>query len=113
MKISSLKTIQPGPVSHNPAIKKQQMLGNNELNHLVQFSQAVFPAGEIAGAHSHPDMTEVFFILSGTGQMRIDDQTVELEPGMCITVEAGEVHEIENTGETELVINYFGLNTQA
>jgi mannose-6-phosphate isomerase-like protein (cupin superfamily) len=109
MKISSLKTIQPGPVSHNPAIKKQQMLGMNELNHLVQFSQAIFPAGEIAGAHSHPDMNEIFFIQSGNGQMRIDDKTVELEPGMCITVEAGEVHEIENAGEADLVITYFGL----
>jgi mannose-6-phosphate isomerase-like protein (cupin superfamily) len=113
MKISSLKTIQSGPVSHNPAIKKQQLLGANELDYLIQFSQAIFPAGEIAGAHSHPDMTEVFFILSGTGQMRIDGKAIELESGMCITVEAGEVHEIENTGETELVINYFGLNTQA
>ncbi|HEY9201460.1 MAG TPA: cupin domain-containing protein [Gammaproteobacteria bacterium] len=111
MKISSLKTIQSGPVSHNPAIKKQQMLGTNELDHLIQFSQAVFPAGEIAGAHSHPDMNEVFFILSGTGQMRIDDKTIELEPGMCITVEAGEAHEIENTDEADLVINYFALPT--
>ncbi len=109
MKISSLKTIQPGQVSHNPAIKKQQMLGNNELDHLLQFSQAVFPAGEIAGAHSHPDMNEIFFILSGTGQMRIDGTVVELEAGMCITVEAGEVHEIENSGEIDLVVNYFGL----
>jgi len=109
MKISNLKAIQQGPVSHNPAIKKQQMLGSNELDQLIQFSQATFPAGEIAGAHSHPDMNEVFFILSGTGQMRIDDTTVELEPGMCIAVEAGEMHEIENTGESELVINYFGL----
>lgn len=111
MKISSLKTIQPGPVSHNPAIKKQQMLGNNELDHLIQFSQAVFPAGEVAGAHSHPDMNEVFFILSGTGQMRIDDTVVELEPGMCITVEAGEVHEIKNTDYVDLVITYFALAT--
>jgi mannose-6-phosphate isomerase-like protein (cupin superfamily) len=43
--------------------------------------------------------------------MRIDDKTVELEPGMCITVEAGEVHEIENTDEVDLVINYFALPT--
>lgn len=109
MKISTLKNIQPGPVSHNPAIKKQQMLCANELNHLLQFSQAVFPAGEIAGAHSHPDMNEVFFILSGTGQMRIDGKAIELEAGMCITVEAGEVHEIENTGQADLVVIYFGL----
>lgn len=111
MKISTLKTIQPGTVSHNPAIKKQQMLDNQQINHLIQFSQAVFPAGEKAPAHGHADMNEVFFIVSGTGQMRIDDKTVELEPGMCITVEAGEVHEIENTDEVDLVINYFALTT--
>lgn len=111
MKISTLKTIQPDTVSHNPAIKKQQLLGANELDHLIQFSQAAFPAGEKAPAHSHADMNEVFFILSGTGQMRIDDTHIELEAGMCITVEASETHEIENTGELDLVINYFGLST--
>ncbi len=32
-----------------------------------------------------------------------------LQPGNCYAVEVGEVHEIVNTGNTELILTYFGL----
>ncbi|MEE9355679.1 MAG: cupin domain-containing protein [Methylococcaceae bacterium] len=112
MKISTLDQAKQQEVSHNAAIKKRTLVQNGEIEHITHFSEAVFPPGEIAYAHSHQDMTEVFFIKSGTGLITVDNQPIALQSGMCITVEPHEVHELKNTGSTNLVVMYFGVTVK-
>ena len=109
MKLTSLSELTSEPVSHNPAIKKRVMLRLGDLPHLTNFSQASFAPGQIAAAHAHYDMCEVFFVESGSGVICIDGKDYPLQQGTCVAVEVGEVHEIVNTGTTELVLTYFGL----
>lgn len=109
MKFTALDRLPPEAVSHNAAIQKKVMLRSGELPHLVYFSQARFAPGQIAGAHHHPDMCEVFFVEAGTGIFRINGSDRPLAPGICIAVEPNEVHEVMNTGTEELVLTYFGI----
>ncbi|NJO39879.1 MAG: cupin domain-containing protein [Cyanobacteria bacterium CRU_2_1] len=109
MKQTALNLLPEEPVSHNPAIKKKVMLRLGDLPHLTNFSQARFAPGQIAMAHAHHNMCEVFFIEAGTGIIYIDDRRYPLDPGVCIAVEPGEVHEVINNGSEELVLTYFGL----
>lgn len=109
MKLSSLRELDYVEVSHNPKIKKQILLGNDALPNLISFSCAVFPPGEMAGAHSHADMSEVFFVQSGRGVINIDGKEYPLEKGVCAAVEVGEEHEIRNTGFEDLVLSYFAI----
>jgi quercetin dioxygenase-like cupin family protein len=109
MKTRSLSTLPTEGVSHNPGIAKQVMLRNGELPHLTQFAQARFAPGQVAAAHTHADMFEVFFVESGVGRMTVDGHAHHLQAGSCVAVEPGEVHELENVGHTELVVTYFGL----
>lgn len=111
MKITSLSSLKDTTVSHNPKITKRVMIANGEIANITNFSRAVFPPGEIAGSHSHGDMTEVFFIESGQGTITINNMQFTLSPGMCITVKPHEAHELNNTGSTELTVLYFGINT--
>ncbi len=85
------------------------MIANGEIEHITYFSRAVFPPGECAPVHHHNDMTEVFFIQSGSGQIIINDKLIDLKPGDCITVTPGETHELRNTGNDQLEIIYFGI----
>ncbi|MEM9088308.1 MAG: cupin domain-containing protein [Cyanobacteria bacterium P01_F01_bin.53] len=109
MKLTSLNELPVEAVSHNPAIKKQVMLRMGDLAHLTNFSQARFQPGQVAEAHTHADMNEVFFVESGTGKIVIDGEPHDLLPGVCIAVTVGESHEVSNTGNEELVLTYFGL----
>jgi mannose-6-phosphate isomerase-like protein (cupin superfamily) len=109
MKLSHLNQLPEQTVSHNQEIKKKAMLKLGDLPHLTNFSQARFAPGQIAFAHSHRDMCEVFFIESGLGKIRINGTNYSLEAGMCIAVEPNEEHEIMNTGKQELIITYFGI----
>ncbi len=98
-------------VSHNPAIAKSVILRHGQLPGLTGFARAQFPAGETAQAHSHSDMAEVFYVLSGYGVMRVNDNEFALTPGMTIAVEPGESHEIASADDAMLELLYFGLQT--
>ena len=41
--------------------------------------------------------------------MKIGASEHQLESGVCILVEPGELHEISNTEASDLVLNYFGI----
>lgn len=109
MKLTSLNDLPTEQVSHNPAIRKKAMLRLGELPHLTNFSQAYFAPGQVAAAHAHADMCEVFFVEAGEGVICINHEEYVLQPGTCIAVEPGETHEIRNSGSAELVLTYFGL----
>lgn len=109
MKQVSLATLATREVSHNPVIKKQMMIGFDELKPLTQFARAVFPPGECAPGHAHDNMAEVFFVERGCGNMRINGVNYPFMQGECITVHPGEIHELSNPGTEELVVIYFGI----
>ena len=109
MHITSLQTLPNECVSHNPEISKQVMLRAGMLPNLTNFSQARFQPGQVASAHTHSDMYEVFFVESGEGTIHIDGVAYPMKPGTCIAVEPGEVHEVTNGGDQALTLTYFGL----
>lgn len=109
MKHISLQDLKDQPVSHNAAIRKKVMLAPGEVPHLTNFSQAVFTPGQVATAHSHADMYEIFFVSEGSGTMVVNNSVLPLRPGTCILVEPGDSHEVANTGQELLVLTYFGL----
>jgi quercetin dioxygenase-like cupin family protein len=109
MKFITLAQTPIEAVSHNPEIQKQVMLRSGDLPHLTNFSQSRFAPGQSACAHAHADMCEVFFVEAGTGTIRINDQPYPLASGTCVAVAAGELHEVINDGNTDLVLTYFGV----
>jgi uncharacterized cupin superfamily protein len=64
----------------------------------------VVPPGKRAWPiHRHHVMDELFYIVSGNGEVRLDDQTLAVRAGDLIASPAGaEAHQIINTGGSEL-----------
>jgi quercetin dioxygenase-like cupin family protein len=109
MKLTSLNQLPIAQVSHNPEIQKQVMLRSGDLPHLTNFSQARFAPGQISSAHAHSDMSEVFFVSSGTANICVNGENYRLNVGSCIVIAPHEVHEITNDGDEDLVLTYFGI----
>ena len=67
-------------------------------------SLTVVPPGKRAWPfHRHYVTDELFYILSGSGEVRLDDQTRAVRAGDLIASPAGaEAHQILNTGASEL-----------
>lgn len=109
MKIVSLNALPIEGVSHDLEIQKKVMLRFGDLPHLTNFSQACFAPGQQVTPHKHADMSEVFLVESGEGTIWIDGIAHPLTAGTCVAVEAGELHKLANTGQTDLVLTYFGI----
>ena len=73
---------------------------------------ARLPAGECFKAHFHEDMQEVFVLLCGSVEMRVDDQTVSMTPGDTVLVEPREIHRMCNTGSDTAEYIVFGISRQ-
>ena len=98
MYLSSLTNLPREPVSHNPAIEKRVLLRAGMLPPVMQFAEARFAPGQVAPAHAHADMAEVFLVTSGAGTITIDGRAYALATGACVAIEPGEVHELADTG---------------
>ncbi len=109
MKLTALSQLPIEAVSHNPAIKKQVMLRAGDLPHLTNFAQSRFTPGQVATAHAHQDMSEVFFVTAGSGRICVDGENHRLAVGSCIAIAPNEVHEITNDGDEDLILLYFGI----
>jgi len=59
------------------------------------------PNGEI-GAEVHPDTDQVFILMDGTGESRVEGDVSALETGDLVFVEAGKRHNILNRGPVPL-----------
>ena len=57
----------------------------------------VYPTGKTTG-HSHDDMEEVYFIVSGRGKMVIGSDEFPIQTGDALYVPFGEFHTTYNTG---------------
>jgi uncharacterized cupin superfamily protein len=53
--------------------------------------------------HSHAAQWEMFHILSGTGTVRLKEETVPVRAGDTLMHPPGEAHQISNTGTEDLV----------
>lgn len=109
MRIININDAVWSRVSHNPTIKKRVILARGELRGVTAMSQAVFKPGDVADAHAHRDMAEVFLVQSGRGVIRINGSEHELNSHVVAVAEPNDVHEIENTGKEDLIITYFGV----
>ena len=65
-------------------------------------AEARVAPGQTTAPHYHPRTEEIYYILSGEGQMRIGDEVRRVGPGDAIAIPPGETHQITNTGSETL-----------
>jgi mannose-6-phosphate isomerase-like protein (cupin superfamily) len=57
--------------------------------------------------HYHRDATEVYYILQGRGRMELNDDLVDVEPGMVIYIEPGTAHRLYSAEGVQTIV--FGV----
>jgi mannose-6-phosphate isomerase-like protein (cupin superfamily) len=68
------------------------------------------PVGTIIGIHSHENDEELFFFISGTGTVTVNDKKRKVGPGTLVLISQGHSHGIANDGETDL--RFFAANVK-
>ena len=63
----------------------------------------IYPTGTTTG-HTHDDMEEIYFVLSGEGIMVVGDEEYPITAGDCLYVPPGKFHTTKHTGILPLVV---------
>ena len=66
-------------------------------------AHAIVPPGESTLPHMLVRSTEIYYLLSGTGEMNIDDEHTPVREGQIILIPPGARQFIRNTGSKNLV----------
>ncbi len=74
----------------NSAIRRQSL------------AEARLAPGRSTQAHRHLVTEEIYYILEGRGEMRLDGETRLVGPGDAIAIPPGSIHQIANVGTSVL-----------
>jgi mannose-6-phosphate isomerase-like protein (cupin superfamily) len=67
------------------------------------FRKRVLTPGSGIGYHAQAE-DEIYYVLSGRGQMTLDGRTVDVGPGTAILTRTGSSHGLKQVGDEDLVI---------
>lgn len=95
-------------------ITKQQLIEPFVFQNVAGFSVATLLPGQVIDSHKHESMVELFFIVSGTGTIQINDETPQdIGPGHFIQVSPPERHElrVKSTATDPMVMIVCGITS--
>ena len=67
------------------------------------FRKRALKPGSGIGLHEQKE-DEIYYVLSGRGQMTLDGKTVDIAPGTAVLTRTGSSHSLKQTGTEDLVI---------
>jgi mannose-6-phosphate isomerase-like protein (cupin superfamily) len=101
---------------HQPTELKPQMRGGDGTAHLTHVLKEALPEhmrlfsvirlepGCSIGYHVHENETELFYFVSGEGQVQDDEAICSVQAGDAMATPSGHGHGVKNTGNQDLVI---------
>ena len=64
------------------------------------------------GRHRHAGVEEIYFVLSGEGEMQVENETAAIRKDDAVPIRLNEAHSIRNTGSHALEIMIVGIANQ-
>ena len=97
MDIVNIKDVVAFTTKDGSEIRELLAHRNSCIRH-QSLAEARLPQGSCTTAHRHVVTEEIYYILEGTGSMRIGDSVRDVTEGDAIAIAPGQVHQITNTG---------------
>ncbi len=63
----------------------------------------IFP-GQASSRHSHEGSEEFVYVVAGTGEVSVGDETALLKPNVMVYGPTGIPHQYRNTGQDDLIL---------
>ncbi len=95
----------------------EQIQNGLELKDIAKNIAAVYDTSLLPGEgippHLHPDLEELYYILSGYGNMTIGEEKQEVSRGDVVYIPQHALHALENTAEVPLRFVTISVNVLA
>ena len=103
MDIRNLGEVSPFITKDGSEIRELLAYRNSAIRN-QSLAQARLPVGSSTQEHYHSKTEEIYFITTGTGQMRIENEMQEVKAGDAIAIPPGKRHKLWNTGNETLTL---------
>jgi mannose-6-phosphate isomerase-like protein (cupin superfamily) len=100
--VNDREVLETTYLAHGGAIA-QMILDRRILKEIGFLAIANLAKGKTIESHTDP-MEEIYFVLSGEGEMSVDEETRQVRPGDATWIPAGSAHSLTNTSEQALLI---------
>jgi len=100
--VSDKEVLETTYLAHGGAIA-QMILDRRTLKEIGFLAIARLAPGKEIEAHVDP-MEEIYFVLSGSGEMRVDEEARQVGPGDATWIPAGSAHALLNNEKEDLVV---------
>ena len=81
----------------------QMILDQRTLKEIGFLAIGRLAPGKELEAHIDP-MEEIYFVLNGSGEMRVDDESKTVGPGDAVWIPTGARHSLLNSGQEECIV---------
>jgi quercetin dioxygenase-like cupin family protein len=103
----------PEEPAHGGTVLKRVLIRQGDAaSDLIYMNDAYVEPGQVVPAHEHLDMEEVFYVVSGQGEMQVGGEAAALQAGDRVIVPPRTAHVLVNTGTTRLHLITFGVRVR-
>ena len=96
-----------GTAQYRRALDPSVFLTNwSYVDHLL------LPPGASEGRHRHTGVEEVYYVMNGSGELQVNEQTAPVRKGDAIPVRLNEVHAFSNNSSQDLELMIVGIAIQ-
>jgi mannose-6-phosphate isomerase-like protein (cupin superfamily) len=96
-----------GTVQYRRALDADVFLTNwAYVDHLL------IPPGASEGQHYHKGVEEIYYVLNGDGQVKVNGETADIHKGDGIPIRFNEAHSFVNNGSGDLELMIVGISAQ-
>jgi mannose-6-phosphate isomerase-like protein (cupin superfamily) len=99
--VSNIDEVTPFVTKDGSQIR-ELLAHRNSCIRQQSLAEARLPVGAATTPHYHERTEEIYYILHGAGQMRLDGVSRHVAAGDAIAIPPGVVHQITNTGSGTL-----------
>jgi mannose-6-phosphate isomerase-like protein (cupin superfamily) len=100
------------PAHGGTAVKRVLIRQGEAASDLIYMNDAYVEPGETVPAHEHTDMEEVFYVLSGQGEMRVGSEVAPVGARDRVIVPPRTAHVLTNSGTARLRLVTFGVRVR-
>ncbi|MGH9404036.1 MAG: cupin domain-containing protein [Terriglobia bacterium] len=96
-----------GAARYRRALRPEVFLTNwSYMDHLL------LPPGTSEGRHRHTGVEEIYYVMNGSGEAQVNEETAAIRSGDAVPVRLGEAHAFRNNGSRDLEIMIIGIAAQ-
>lgn len=87
-------------------IKRVLEQSSVDTKRIAGFGVIEVPPGGVFGPHAHPEREEIYYVLTASGSLVVQDTEIPATEGLTLYVSGEDLHGLKNDGTNPLIVAF-------